>query len=252
MPYKVLIVDDEPPARAKIRHFLEEDPRFQVIGEAEDGDQAVAMIGKNPPDLVFLDIQMPVLTGFGVIESVGIQHMPALIFTTAYDQFALKAFDVNATDYLLKPFDRDRFNQALDRTIQTLENRTTDQSALQALLDQIRTEYKEPLKRIVIKDGRKMVLLKTEDITHITSEEKYIRLHTATRSFLHRETMAHISSRLDHDRFVRIHRGALINLDHLAEIEPHARGDHLIIMDTGAKLMLSRNYKDPFFQRFQS
>ncbi len=251
-PVRVLIVDDEPPARRKIRVFLEGDFRFEVAGEAGDGEEAVLAIGELSPQLVFLDIQMPGLTGFEVIETVGVHNFPEIVFTTAYDRYALKAFEVHAVDYLLKPFDADRFQAALERVIQRMEQAPGIDDRIRDLLEQVRPAQKQQyLVRLMVKSGRRMTLISMSRVVRIRSEEKYVRLFIGKDSYLHRETMNNMITRLDPKRFARIHRTEIINLDEVSELEPWSHGDYIIIMKDGSKCNLSRSYRDDFFEKLE-
>ncbi len=252
MLIKALIIDDEPPARSKIKRFLSEDARFQVVGEAGDGPAGVLAIANLKPDLVFLDIQMPGLNGFEVVDALGGENLPAIVFTTAYDQYAIKAFDNHAFDYLLKPYDQDRFNEALQRALTRVQAQNGEDSGLDALVTQMATQNKSYLKRLLVKQGRKMTLIKVSEIRRISSEEKYIRIHLGNRSWLHRETMTGILARLDPARFARIHRTEIINLEAVREMEPYAKGDYIIHLEDGSKATLSRNYRDAFFKALET
>ena len=249
---RILIVDDEPPARSKLTTFLKGEPDVEIIGEAGDGQEAVEAIEKLKPDLVFLDIQMPGMTGFEVIESIGVDEMPNTVFVTAYDQYAIKAFEVQALDYLLKPYDYERFKKALDRARQQL---TEAPDRVHEKIDQLLSEISVQrgyLERLMVKDGGRIFFLKVDDISHITAEEKYVCLHIGKTKHLIRQTMNYLEKRLDPQKFVRIHRSQLVNIDFIKELQPWSHGDHLLIMQDGARLTLSRRYKDNLLGLFGS
>jgi two-component system, LytTR family, response regulator len=234
MKTRVLIVDDEAPARARLRHFLQDEPDFEIAGECANGRQAIEAIRRDKPDLVFLDVQMPRLSGFDVCEAV--PRMPMVIFVTAFDQYALKAFEVHAIDYLLKPFDRDRFQKAL-------ANVRRNDRRLAALLDDLRPGFKTP-DRLVIKENGRVVFLRTTTIDWIEADGNYVRLHTGSESHYFRETLAGLEVQLPATKFVRISRSALVNLDHVKEMVPKFAGDYSVILQTGVKLTLSRNFRE--------
>jgi two-component system LytT family response regulator len=250
MAIRALIVDDEPLARERLQMMLKSELDIEVVGEAINGDAAVASIRKLSPDLVFLDIQMPELDGFSVITEIGPERMPATIFVTAYDRYALRAFEVHALDYLLKPFDRERFQQALARARAQLQGKETAalNQRLSALLEQLHGE-KQPLERVVVKESGRIFFLKAEQIDWVEAAENYVQIHVGKESHLLRETMARIEARLDPRRFVRIHRSAIINLERLKELQPLFHGDYTVILADGTQLTLSRGYKEKFQEK---
>jgi two-component system LytT family response regulator len=243
--YRALIVDDEPLARERIRALLNDEPDVQIIGECANGHEAIISIEQQRPDLIFLDVQMPELDGFGVLEALGPKHLPAVIFVTAYDQYALRAFDVHALDYLLKPFDRERFKKALERArTQIGRERSGDiDRRLLALLKDIKAEPKA-LERLVIKSTGRVFFLKTEEIDWIEAAGNYVRLHAGRDSHLLRETMNALEARLDPDKFLRIHRSTIINIERIKELHPLFRGEHIVILRDGTRLTLGRGYRD--------
>lgn len=250
MTIRALIVDDEPLARERLQMMLKPELDIEVVGEAINGDAAVAAIRKLEPDLVFLDIQMPVIDGFSVITEIGADRMPATIFVTAYDRYALRAFEVHALDYLLKPFDRERFQQALARARAQLQGKETAalNQRLAALLEQLHGE-KQPLERVVVKESGRIFFLKAEEIDWVEAAENYVNIHAGKASHLLRETMSRLETRLDPRRFVRIHRSAIINIERLQELQPLFHGDYTVILNDGTKLTLSRGYKEKFQER---
>ena len=247
---RALIVDDEPLARVRIRSLLETDPDITVIGECANGEDAVAAIQANGPDLVFLDIQMPDIDGFDVVEAVGVKAMPAVIFVTAYDEYALKAFDVLALDYLLKPVDRDRFAQALARAKARFPSGKSPapQQDLQALVDQLAQRQRRDL-RIAIKTDGKVIFVRTADIDWIEAVDNYARLHMGPTTHVVRDTLARLEQRLPAVRFLRIQRSTIVNVDRVRAMEPWEQGDYVFIMNDGTRLTSGRRYR-PQVQAF--
>lgn len=245
----ILIVDDEQPARRKIRSFLKEETGVDSILEAANGLEAVKLILEKKPHLVFLDIQMPGMNGFEVIETVGIENMPAVAFVTAYDQYALEAFEVQAVDYLLKPFDQERFRKSFNRAVEQIRLKNENAAIFQKLLGAINRE-KKYLKRIMVNAGSRLFFVKTGDIMYVSSDEKYVKLHTDKETHLIRETMNSMEARLDPAKFARIHRSYLVNLDFIQEMQPWSHGDYVIILKNGTKLTASRRFRDRLIGRF--
>ncbi len=228
--------------------FLKNTPNVEVIAEAGDGLEAVAAIQTLKPDLIFLDIQMPHLTGFEVLEEIDLAIMPKVIFTTAYDQYAIKAFEVQALDYLLKPFDEQRFQEALKRAFSNTSN--NDQlTQINDLLLTLKGKQKY-LQRILLKTNNKMIVVKINDVNWIDAEEKYVNLHVGKQTYLHRETIGSLEQQLDPEMFIRVHRSYIINIDFLKEITPWAHGDYIIILKDNTQLNLGRNYKDKLLAIF--
>jgi two-component system, LytTR family, response regulator len=248
MTIRALIIDDELPARDKIRRFLTDEPLIVFCGEADNGADAIRLIEAEKPDLLFLDIQLSNMTGFDILEATRNTHQPQIIFTTAYDQYAIKAFEVRAIDYLLKPFDQPRFKEALSRVMRNIEQHQ-DQK-IEDLLDEFRKKQKH-LQRILIRAEGKIYFIKTDDIRWIEAEEKYVWLHTAKESHLHRATMNSLESQLDPAKFIRIHRSQIVNMEFILEIQPWAHGDYVILLKDGKQLPLGRSYKDKFMEVFE-
>jgi two-component system LytT family response regulator len=247
---RALIVDDEPLARRRIKSLLAQDSTVDVIGECSDGHKAVASISELTPDLVFLDVQMPAMDGFEVIKTIGAERMPTVIFVTAYDQYALKAFEVNALDYLLKPFDRRRFQKTLERAkamISGLGNGNVNNQLLSLLRD-LRREHETP-ERFVIKSGGRVVFLRVEEIDVMRAVGNYVRLQVGRDSHFMRETMTGMEAKLDPDRFMRIHRSTIVNLDRVKEVQPWAKGEYVLIMRDGTRLIMSRRYRERLNER---
>ncbi|HYL55099.1 MAG TPA: LytTR family DNA-binding domain-containing protein [Gemmatimonadales bacterium] len=250
-PIRTLIVDDEPAAREGMRHLLAADPEIVLAGECSNGREAAAAIRNTSPDLVFLDVQMPELDGFGVLREVGVERAPAVVFVTAFDQYALRAFDVHAIDYLLKPFTDDRFRQSLDRAKQLVrQGRLGDLTRkLAALLDNDESAPAPApapsyLDRLVVKSGGKVTLLPVGEIEWIDAEGDYVRIHVGKTWHLLRETMKNLEDQLDAARFVRIHRSTIVNLEKVKELQPFFRGEYVVVLHNGTTLKLSRGYRD--------
>jgi two-component system LytT family response regulator len=238
-----MIAEDEPLARERIRTLLVDEPDVDIVAECADGRSAVDAIREHDPDLVFLDVNMPELSGFDVIQEVGADAMPPIIFVTAYDQFAVQAFDAHALDYVLKPFDEDRFRTAVERARETLNRRMTgalDQRLTDLLQGLARPHYVE---RLAVKSGGKIIFLKTDEVTWIGAEGNYARLHAGKRSYLMRETMSNLESKLDPVRFIRIHRSTIVSTDAIAELEPLFQGDYVVVLRDATRLTSSRGYR---------
>jgi two-component system LytT family response regulator len=241
---RTLVADDELLARKKICQFLKPHPEVQVAGQCATGRETVAAVRSFSPDLLFLDVQMPDLNGFEVLEAVLAERMPCVIFVTAYDRYAVSAFEVGALDYLLKPFSRERFERALKRAKAQIEANPGDLSGqLRALIERVR-EKPRYLERLLIKSAGTVFFLKTEEIDWIEAEENYVRLHCGRTSYLVRQKIGALESQLDPSRFRRIHRSSIVNLNRIQKLHPHSHGDYRVILESGAELMLSRGYRD--------
>lgn len=241
---RTIIVDDEPLARRGIRAQLEESD-FEIVGECRNGLEAVTAIQKEAPDLVFLDVQMPELDGFGVLEALRPESLPAVIFVTAYDRYALQAFEVHALDYILKPIDPERFTRTLERArlqIQQKDIRELNRR-LQNLLDDLKAGAKYA-ERLVIKGGGRIVFLNVSEIDWIEAADNYVRLHTSRESHLMRETLSNLEKRLDPIRFARVHRSTIINVQRIKELHPLFRGEYEIVLKDGTRVSSGRNYRD--------
>jgi two-component system LytT family response regulator len=247
---RVLIVDDEPLARERIRTLIQEDPAFEVIGEAGDGPAAAETITAMHPDLVFLDVQMPGADGFDVIEAVGPAKMPFVVFVTAYDRYALKAFDVHALDYLLKPFDRDRFREALDRANRQLERASGGEieRRLAAIVNDLKPA-KHRTDRFVVKSGGRIFFVRTAEIDWIEAAGNYVKLHVGNDSHLIRETMNAVEAKLSPEMFVRIHRCHIVNIEQVRELQPWFNGEYVVFLKNGTRLTLSRGYRERLQER---
>lgn len=240
-PLRAVIVDDEPLPRERIATLLAAHPEIEIVAECGDGAEAVRVICETRPDLVFLDIQMPELDGFEVLEALGGDHLPAVIFVTAFDEYAVRAFEVSAIDYLLKPIDPARFEQALGRAMQRVTASPEATGELVAFLSRWRAQ-RGFAARFVVRSGGKLTFVRPQEVDWIDAAGNYVRLHTAGRQHLIRETMKSIESRLDPDVFVRVHRSAIVNIDRVASLEPYFHGEYIVIMRDGAKLTSSRSH----------
>jgi len=241
---RTLIVDDEPLALKTLRILLSKDDDVAIVGECRNGAQAVSQIRALSPDLVFLDIQMPGKDGFEVLRTVGVDRVSAVIFVTAYDEYALRAFEFHALDYLLKPFAANRFQDALSRAKSQLrvEQAAPFRKQLMTLLGNVDGGSRY-INRLVVKTSGRIVFLKVEEIDWIEAAGNYLTLHVGPASHLIRETMNDLESRLDPAQFLRIHRSTIVNIDRIREMQPLFHGDFTVILMNGTRLMLSRNYK---------
>jgi two-component system LytT family response regulator len=252
---RTLIVDDEPLARRNIRVLLEDDPEIELVGECGSGADALKMIQKNPPDLLFLDIQMPLMNGFEVLEKIDAERIPAIVFVTAFDQYAIKAFEVHALDYLLKPFDDARFEKALKQAKTQIEQREINQLSkrLVRLLEDrdgqpAKARASVYLSRLMVKSASRVFFLKVDEIDWIEAADYYVKLHVGRKSHLLRETMGDMEAKLDPDKFLRIHRSAIVNLDRVKEMHTHFNGEYLVILHDGTQLKLSRSRREQLQQ----
>jgi two-component system LytT family response regulator len=244
-PIRVLLVDDEPLAREMLREMLIDDPHVDIIGESCNGREALEAIDLHSPDLLFLDVQMPEVGGFEVLSSIRKRPIPHVIFVTAYDQYAVRAFEVHALDYLLKPFDQERFNISWRRAKEQIlreRNGGTDQRIL-ALLEELKAG-KQYLERLVIKAAGRIYFLETNEIDWIEAEGNYVSVHSGKKTHLLRETISSLESQLDPKQFVRIHRSSIVRLDRIQELQPWFHGEYRIILNDGTQLTLSRNHRD--------
>jgi len=249
MATRTLIIDDEALARDRLRQFLQAEPTVEIIGECADGREAVETIQKESPDLIFLDIQMPELDGFAVLEALQMEPMPVVVFVTAYDKFALKAFEVHAVDYLLKPFDRERFQVALGHALEHVRHR--GDKAVAERQSAALTELRPPAKmaeRLPIRSGGRVVFVRTEDIDWVEAAHNYIVLHVGKDSHLLRETMNAFEARLAPEEFVRISRSTIVNIDRIKELQPLFYGEYTVTLQNGTRLTLSRRYRDKLQQ----
>lgn len=256
---RVLIIDDEPLAREGISLLIKADSQLENVGECANGRQAIGAIDALSPDLIFLDVQMPEMNGFEMLAHLEVNHSPIIIFVTAYDQYAVQAFETQALDYLLKPFSDERFYKSLERAKAQIEQRRVkeQQKKLQALLAEYEQGQKaKPVQanqtsaearyidRLMVKSGARIVFLKTEEIDWIEAADYYVLLHTGNKSHLLREALTELESKLDPQKFVRIHRSTIINVDRVKELQMQGSGDYVVILDDGEKLKLSRRRRE--------
>jgi two-component system LytT family response regulator len=240
---RVLIVDDERPARQKIRRYLEAETDMEIVAEASNGIEAVAAIDKENPDLVFLDVQMPGLDGFGVLDALSVHPMPQIVFVTAHDEFALRAFEVHALDYLLKPFEPARFKKVLERARELIRRTNDDVSEkVNRLLEEMRDH--SYLERLFINSGERAFFLQVNRIDWIEAAKNYIRVHAGQDVYTLRGTVEGICAKLDPERFIRVNRSQVVNLDSIRELQPWFHGEYRIILKDGTEMMWSRRYLD--------
>ena len=236
MNIRTLIVEDEEPARDIVKTFLKKHSDIELIGECADGFTAVKTINETKPDLLFLDIQLPKLTGFEILELI--EHNPVIIFTTAYDQFAIKAFELNATDYLLKPFSADRFNIALQKAFEKLKTRQAEIPEIKKLVETV-DEKTETIDRVVVKTGSKIKVIPAEKIFYIEAQDDYVMIYSEDGKHLKEKTMKYFESHLDNTQFIRIHRSYIVNVNHIAQLEHFSKDSYVVILKNGTKLKVS-------------
>jgi two-component system LytT family response regulator len=242
---RALIVDDEPLARQRLRELLTRFDDVECIGEAVDGKTAVNAIDTLRPDLVFLDVEMPGKDGFAVLEALDPDRLPAVIFVTAYDQYAVRAFEFHALDYLLKPFDQERFDKALARAVANIQADKSE-NLTERILKTLEEMKARPvhLERLVIKMNGHVFFVKTEEIDWLEAEGNYVRLHAGKESYLLRDTISALEAQLDPRKFVRVHRSAIVNIDRIQELQPWFHGEYRILLGEGVQLTLSRSYRE--------
>jgi two-component system, LytTR family, response regulator len=242
---RTLIVDDEELARDRLRSLLSREPRIEIVGEAGDGKSAVSAIEELKPALVFLDVQMPELNGFEVLENLDEESRPSVVFCTAHDKFALKAFDVHAVDYLLKPFDRERFQKALERAMAKVEAQKAGRKdpAVSAVLKEVKPAG-APVERLLVKGDGRVLLIKVEDIDYVEAADNYVNLRVGKESHMMRETMSSLEGRLPPEKFMRISRSNIVNVERIQELQPMFHGEYVVVLKNGTKLTLSRSYRD--------
>jgi two-component system LytT family response regulator len=245
---RALIVDDEPLAREGLRQLLAAEHDVEVVADCADGFEAIAEIERTKPDLMFLDVQMPELDGFEVVSAIKPELLPAIIFVTAYDKYALRAFDTHAVDYLLKPVDPRRLSAALGRARDNLHLHRLNGNLL-VLLQELQEQRKSDA-RFLVKSAGRAVLVKAQDIDWISAEGDYACLHTQKQKHLLRETLNVLQQQLDPAKFIRIHRSMIVNIDRIKELELLSHGDAVIVLKDGSRLTLSRNYRQAFAEMF--
>jgi len=231
---KTILIDDEPLARSIVKEYLQAHEEIQIVTECNDGFEGVKAIGQHKPDLIFLDIQMPKINGFEMLELL--ENPPAVIFTTAFDEYAIKAFESHAIDYLLKPFSKERFDKAL---LKWMNSRTTDSKNTNALLETV--AQPEERQRIVVKKGTNIVILPVHTVYYLEAFDDYVKIHTKEGFYLKKKTMAYYEKALDTTQFVRVHRSYLLNIQELTKIEPMEKDNHVALLKSGVRIPLSQS-----------
>jgi two-component system LytT family response regulator len=249
MTLRVIIVDDEPPARTRLRRFLDAHADVEVLAECGDGATAVQAIESTEPDLVLLDVQMPELDGFEVLRALDMPRLPAVVFVTAYDQYALRAFAVHALDYVLKPVEPDRLADALAHARHRIAEQRSAAAGLAGLLRELRSDGSY-LVRIPVRSENKVKIVDLADVDWIGAADNYVTLHSRGREYLVRDTIAAIERRLDPRVFVRVHRSTIVRIDRIADLTPDTHGDFTIRLKDGAVLSMSRTYRGNMEERF--
>jgi two-component system LytT family response regulator len=242
---RAVVVDDEELGRDRLHSLLELQPDVEIVGVCADGPTAVETIDREQPDLVFLDVQMPGMDGFEVVENLDPARLPAVIFVTAHDGHAIRAFEIHALDFLLKPFDQTRFEKALERArtqIASKQGQVID-SRLVSLLEELREERKYP-ERLIVKSSGRVFFVRSEEIDWVEASGNYVKVHTKADAHLLRESMKNMEAKLDPKTFVRIHRSAIVNIDRIKELEPWFHGEYIVIMRDGTRLTASRVFSD--------
>lgn len=247
---RTLIVDDEPPARKRLRKLLKDETEFEIVAECGNGIKAIEAIETLEPDLVFLDIQMPEVDGFDVLMSITEEKMPMVVFVTAYDQYAVQAFKIHALDYLLKPFDRDRFTSALARIREQIQQASMNdlRGKIDRLLDKLQLK-RGYTRRVLVKSAGRISFLNASEIDWIESAGNYLRVYVGNEIHLMRQTLTRMEKQLDPERFARIHRSAIVNLDRIKEMIPSIKGEFEVVLKTGRRLILTRKYRASVEQR---
>lgn len=239
---RALIVDDEPLARRRLIRLLKDEPEIEIVGECDDGPSAVNAAKRLAPDVMFLDVQMPGMDGFDVIETLGPTRCPAVVFVTAYDEYALKAFDVHAVDYLLKPFDRKRLRQALTRARALALNEGDFSRRVAAAIGDIRAS--RPEQRFAVRSRGRIYFVRAEEIDWIEAAGHYLTLHVGRDEHMIRDTISNMTSRLEPDCFARVHRSIIVNVDRIKELLPSFHGEYSIVLRDGTRLQSSRNHSE--------
>jgi two-component system LytT family response regulator len=242
MTLRVVIADDEPPARARLRRLLKPHADIELIAECNEGASAVQTIESTTPDLVLLDVQMPELDGFEVLRALEMPRLPAVIFVTAFDQYALRAFAVHALDYVLKPVETDRLNAALDHARRRIAEHRTATSGIAGLLRDL-TRDRPYLARIPVRSGGKVKVVELAEVDWLSAADNYVTIHAGGREYLVRDTLGAIERQLDPQSFVRVHRSTIVRFDRIAELSPDAHGDFEIGLKDGTRLGMSRTYR---------
>ncbi len=235
---RAIIIEDEQPARELLKAYLNEFKDIELVAECEDGFTGVKAVAEYRPDLILLDIQMPKLSGFEMLELL--DEMPEIIFTTAFDEFALKAFEMNAVDYLMKPFSQERFSKAIEKVYQRLSNRQPARDNVKKMVEQVK-DAKETLSRLFVKTGNHIDVIPVEEIIRIEAQDDYVDIFTSKGKYLKKETMSYLENHLPADTFMRVHRSQIVNLNRIEKIEKYGKESYLLILDEGSKVKVSKN-----------
>ncbi|GMT46147.1 MAG: DNA-binding response regulator [bacterium] len=233
-----IIIEDEEPARNLLKVYLQSHDEIELVAECENGFDGVKAIAEYRPDLIFLDIQMPKLTGFEMLELL--DEYPEIIFTTAYDEFALRAFELNAVDYLMKPFSKARFDGALEKVFTRLKNKSQQNTSVEKLKEQVQ-ETSGPQERFFVKTGSRIDVIPVEDIIHVEAQDDYVELHTTKGRFLKKETMNRLELQLPPEKFIRVHRSHIIRVDQMEKLEKYGKESYMVILKNGAKVLVSKS-----------
>lgn len=238
---RIIIIEDEEPARELVKAYLKPYENIELVAECENGFDGIKAIQEHQPDLVFLDIQMPKLTGFEMLELL--DDTPEIVFTTAYDQFAIKAFELNAVDYLMKPFSKDRFQQALNKAFERIQNQPSHEN-LKSSLEKLKQSVREksgPLERIFVKTGSRIDVIPVPDIFYIQAQDDYVELHCSKGKFLKKETMNNFEKQLPEGLFLRVHRSSIINTKHIEKLEKYGKESYVVILKDSTRVIVSKS-----------
>ena len=247
---RTLIIDDEPLARQRVQRLLQQDPDVEILAECTDGVEAIETIRSKRPELVFLDVQMPEVNGFDVLEAIPEDQVPLVVFVTAYDEHAVRAFEVHALDYLLKPFEDDRFQESLRRVKEhrAEESRREEVVKVLAMLKESR-DSRSGLRRVMVRSGGHIAFLRTADIDWIEAQGDYVSLHCQGKKHLIRENIGALGDRLGAETFARIHRSTIVNIGRIKELQPLFHGDYTVVLQDGTRLTMSRSFREKFFEQ---
>ncbi len=237
-PIKAVIIEDEAPARELVKAYLAEEPDIEIAEECENGFEGIKAIAKHQPDLIFLDVQMPKLTGFEMLELL--DEFPQIIFTTAYDQYAIKAFELNAVDYLMKPFSKERFLKSVNKAKQRISNSKDSKSTVKKLVDKVKEES-GPIDRIFVKTGSRIDVIPVGEIIRIDAQDDYAEIITKKKSYLKKETMNYLEKNLPPANFIRVHRSSIINSDYMEKIEKYGKESYVVVLKDGSRVNVSKS-----------
>ena len=237
-PIKAVIIEDEAPARELVKAYLAEEPDIEIAEECENGFEGIKAIAKHQTDLIFLDVQMPKLTGFEMLELL--DEFPQIIFTTAYDQYAIKAFELNAVDYLMKPFSKERFLKSVNKAKQRISNSKDSKSTVKKLVDKVKEES-GPIDRIFVKTGSRIDVIPVGEIIRIDAQDDYAEIITKKKSYLKKETMNYLEKNLPPANFIRVHRSSIINSDYMEKIEKYGKESYVVVLKDGSRVNVSKS-----------